>query len=266
MKAEICSYLKAECPWADTLLWLNSTDSTNLRAKELARQGAPHGTLMIAGKQTAGRGRLGRSFDSQEGKGVYLSLILRPGCEPSQMMHLTCAVGVAMCHAIEKVCGIEIGLKWINDLVYQGKKLGGILTELAVDPATGLVDYAVVGIGINCLQTREDFPQELQDIAASLSAVTGTSVSPARLAAAMVEALLETDKDLFTHKKALMDSYRARCVTLGKQVQILRLDTVRPGKALDIDDDGALLVELPDGSREFVSSGEVSVRGMYGYL
>lgn len=266
MKHEILSYLKAECPWSDTLLWLPSTDSTNVQAKLLARQGAPHGTLVLAGKQTAGRGRLGRSFDSREGMGVYLSLILRPKCSAEQLMHLTCAVGVAMCRAVEDAAGFTPKLKWINDLVFEKKKLGGILTELAIDPATGLVDYAVVGIGINCRQQKEDFPKELQDIAASLSMVSGKEVSPALLAGCMINTLWQLDGVLFQQKQEIMDAYRKHCITLGKQVQVIRADTVRAGTALSMDDDGALLVQYADGSRESVNSGEVSIRGMYGYL
>ena len=266
MKQEILSYLKAECPWRDTLLWHNSTDSTNTQAKLLARQGAPHGTVLLAGKQTAGRGRLGRSFDSREGMGVYLSLILRPNCKPEKLMHLTCAAGVAMCGAIVETAGIQPQLKWINDLVFDRKKLGGILTELSIDPETGLVDFAIVGIGINCRQTVEDFPPQLRDMAASLSAVAGTDVSPARLAAAMVEALWQMDKTLLTEKSRIMTAYKEHCITLGKDIQVLRGDTVRCGKAVDMDEDGGLWVAFPDGSRELINSGEVSVRGMYGYL
>lgn len=266
MKQEILSYLKAECPWGDTLLWHNSTDSTNTQAKLLARQGAPHGTVVLAGKQTAGRGRLGRSFDSREGMGVYLSLILRPNCKPEKLMHLTCAAGVAMCGAIVETAGIQPQLKWINDLVFDRKKLGGILTELSIDPETGLVDFAIVGIGINCRQTAEDFPPQLRDMAASLSAVAGTDVSPARLAAAMVEALWQMDKTLLTEKTRIMTAYKEHCITLGKDIQVLRGDTVRCGKAVDMDEDGGLWVAFPDGSRELINSGEVSVRGMYGYL
>jgi BirA family biotin operon repressor/biotin-[acetyl-CoA-carboxylase] ligase len=266
MKQEILSYLKAECPWRDTLLWHNCTDSTNLQAKLLARQGAAHGTVVLAGQQTAGRGRLGRSFDSQAGMGVYLSLILRPNCKPDKLMHLTCAAGTAMCDAVAAVAGFKPQLKWINDLVYGDRKLGGILTELSVDPETGLVDFAIVGIGINCRQKQEDFPVSLQSMAASLSAVAGKDISPARLAAAMVEALWQMDRTLLSEKEKIMNTYKENCITLGKDIQVLRADTVRPGKAIDMDEDGGLWVEYPDGSRELINSGEVSVRGMYGYL
>ena len=263
MKEKILSHL-TECPWRDTLYWYDAIDSTNTRAKLLAKEGAPHGTVLIAGHQTGGRGRMGRVFQSPEGMGVYLSVILRPNCVPEKLMHLTCAAGVAMCEAVEKASGVKPQVKWINDLVISGKKLGGILTEMSVDK--GSVEYAVVGIGINCLQTQEDFHPEIRSIATSLSQVSGRRIDPAKLAAVMVEALWKIDAVLLTEKAHIMDAYKANCITLGKEIQVIRGDSVRPGKAIDLDDDGGLLVEFPDGSSQIVASGEVSVRGMYGYL
>ena len=255
--------MKAECPWRDTLYWYDTIDSTNTQAKILAKDGAPHGSVLIAGHQTAGRGRLGRNFESAPEMGVYLSVILRPGCSASELMHLTCAAGVAMCDAVEAASGIQTGIKWINDLVVNNRKLGGILTELSVDPKTGLVDYAVVGVGINCRQAGFEAP--LEGIATSL-AMEGKDIPTVRLAAAMVEKLYELDRLLLTEKSRLMAAYRSRCVTLGKDIQILKGDTVTPAKALDIDNEGALVVLLPDGSQATVNSGEVSVRGLYGYI
>ena len=265
MKETILQKIPTECPWRDTLYWYESLDSTNTHAKSLAREGVPHGTVVIAGNQTAGRGRMGRSFHSPAGTGIYLSVILRPQCPPSQLMHLTCAVAVAMCDAVEKVAGVRPGVKWINDLVLNEKKLGGILTELAIDPHTGLTDYAVVGIGINCCQQSKDFPPELQEIATSLLS-SGFHVSTATLAAEMITALHRMDAALLTEKKQLMERYRADCITLGKDIAVHSSHCVRPGKALDVDEDGGLLVAFPDGTKETVSSGEVSVRGLYNYI
>lgn len=264
MKENIRAYLDAECPWRDTLHWYPVIDSTNTRAKQLAAEGAPHGTVLIAGHQTVGRGRMGRDFHSPEGCGVYLSVILRPSCPPEQLMHLTCAAGVAMLEAVEKASGIRPKLKWINDLVIGSKKLGGILVEMTVDK--GMVDYAVVGIGINCLQQQEDFHPRIRDIATSLFLSSGKPVLPERLAAAMVEALYKMSLALFSEKAWIMDVYKANCITLGKEIQVLRHDSALPGIAVDLDADGGLLVQYPDGTRETVSSGEVSVRGMYGYI
>ena len=207
---------------------------------------------------------MGRTFQSPAGAGVYLSVILRPACPPERLMHLTCAAGVAMLQAVEKVSGIRPQVKWINDLVVDGKKLGGILTEMTVDK--GMVDYAVIGIGINCLQTAEDFHPEIAGLATSLSLSSGRTVLPEVLAAAMVESLWKMSLTLLCEKERIMAQYQANCITIGKDIQVLRSDTVRPGKAIDLDADGGLLIEYPDGSREVVSSGEVSVRGMYGYV
>ena len=264
MKEQILSMLNAECPWRDTLHWYDTIDSTNTQAKRLAKDGAPHGTVLIAGLQTGGRGRMGRTFQSPAGQGVYLSVILRPNCSPVQLMHLTCAAGVAMMEAVEAVSGIRPQMKWINDLVIGRKKLGGILTEMSVDK--GMVDHAVVGIGINCLQSMEDFPPEIADLATSLALSAGQQIAPAMLAAAMVEALWKMDMVLLSEKTQLMTTYKENCITLGKEIQVIRQDEIRLGKALDLDSDGGLLVQYEDGTTEMVSSGEVSVRGMYGYL
>lgn len=264
MTENIKKYVKAECPWRDTLLWHPSIDSTNREAKDLAKAGAAHGTVVLAGSQSAGKGRMGRSFSSPEGKGVYLSAILRPGCRPEQLMHLTCAVAVAVCDAIEQAAGIRPGIKWINDLVLEGKKLGGILTELAIDSRTGLADYAIVGIGINCCGSLEDFPAELRAIATSLQTVTGTAADPARVAAAIIEKLWEME--LFTQKEQIMSRYKTSCITLGKEIQLLRAGQIRCGKAIDLDENGCLIVEFSDGKREIIGSGEASIRGMYGYI
>ena len=264
MTEKIRTYLNAECPWRDTLHWYSTIDSTNTRAKEMARDGAPQGTVLIAGHQTGGRGRMGRTFQSPEGMGVYLSVILRPKCKPEELMHLTCAAGTAMVKAVETVSGIRPGLKWINDLVVGIKKLGGILVEMSVDK--GLVDYAVIGIGINCLQREEDFHPEIREMATSLSLASGKTVPPEKLAAAMVDALWDMSKSLFSEKTQLMQLYKENCITLGKDIQVLRGDSVRSAKAVDLDEDGGLVVEYADGTRETVASGEVSIRGMYGYV
>lgn len=266
MKEEILSLIAPECPLREHLYWYDTIDSTNTQAKRLAASGAPHGTVLIAGCQTGGRGRLGRGFSSPAGMGVYLSVLLRPRCLPEKLMHLTCAAAAAMCRAVEDAAGFRPGIKWTNDLVFEKKKLGGILTELSADPKTGLTDYAIVGIGINCRQSRVDFPPELRDMAASLSMVSGRNVAPSRLAAAMVERLSEMDGALFSGKEEMLAYYRANCVTLGQEIVLVRAGETWYGKALDLDGDGGLLVEFSDGSRSVITSGEVSVRGMYGYI
>lgn len=263
MKHEILSALGSH-PWAEALIWHESIGSTNDEAKRLAKEGAPQGTIVLSGHQTGGRGRLGRSFHSPAGKGIYLSVILRPQCKPTDLMHLTCAVGVAMCDAIEATCDVRPGIKWINDLILNNQKLGGILTELSLHP-DGTVKHAVVGIGINCSHKKEDFPAELQEIAISLEQYLEAPVSKAHLISNMVRSLEELSQTLFTKKYTTMDAYRSDCVTIGKDVIVHTPAENLQGRAVDVDPEGCLVVRLLNGEMRTVQSGEVSVRGLYGY-
>lgn len=242
----------------------HTIDSTNTYAKALAEQGAPEGTVVVADSQTAGRGRLGRRFHSPAGFGLYLSMILRPPCKASQLMHLTCAAAVAACDAIEAVTNLRPGIKWTNDIVHDGRKLGGILTELAFRGDE--IDYAVVGIGLNCAQRPDDFPPELKEMATSLSMVQGRPVPKPALEQALIHTLQAMSANLPGDRFPMLNRYRADCVTLGKEICVVREESIYHATALDIDRDGGLVIRLPDGSIQTVSSGEVSVRGMYGYL
>ena len=250
-------------PWADQVHLLPTIDSTNHYAKQLALQGAPEGTIILADHQSSGRGRLGRSFSSPAGLGIYLSLLLRPQCTPDALMHLTCAAGVYASRAVEETTGQAPKIKWTNDLVLGKQKLGGILAELSVQAGTGLVDWAIVGIGINCCQRAADFPPEIQDIACSLQIDTHQR---APLAAALIRQLWVMRQELWTHKDAILADFTQRCMTIGQQISLVQGDTVRHGTAIGIEPDGALLVRFPDGTEEPIASGEVSVRGMYGYV
>lgn len=265
MKNEILSFLSPQYPWGELLTYLPETDSTNTQLKRLAREGAPQGTALVSGHQTVGRGRKGRSFFSPEGVGIYLSILLRPRCEAAEIMHLTCAAGVAMCDAMEGIAGQRPGIKWTNDLVCGKRKLGGILTELGFT-SQGELDYAIIGIGINCCQQKEDFPPEIRDMAGSLAMMSGQEVNRAQVAAAMLEALFQMNETLLTGKERMFHQYRKDCVTLGRDVSLVCGEEVRHAHALTVDDSGALVVRFPDGHLETVNSGEVSVRGMYGYL
>lgn len=261
----ILENLPSNFPWRNRIHYFDVVDSTNTRAKQMAAEGAPHGTVLIADKQTGGRGRLGRSFHSPSGSGIYLSVILRPQCHASQLMHLTCATGTAMCDAVESACGIRPGIKWTNDLVWDKRKLGGILTELSLD-AQGNTSYAVVGIGINCTQAESDFPEAIRSIATSLRLCTGASVDRSRVIAAMLIRLEEMAQMLLPKKAQIMDRYRLDCVTVGQEISVIAGENIRHGTALSVDEDGALIVRFSDGHTEAVSSGEVSIRGMYGYI
>lgn len=266
MEAAMQIAFAGDCPWLQNIRHYTVTDSTNTQAKLLAKQGAPHGTVVLADHQTGGRGRMGRQFVSPEGMGIYLSVILRPACPPDRLMHLTCAVAVAMCDSIQEVTGFRPGVKWINDLVAGSRKLGGILTELSVDTSSGLTEYAVVGIGINCQQRLQDFPPELQKMATSLAMVTGKSVCRDQLISSMITALWQMDPLLLTDKAGILARYREDCITLGKAVAVHGTNTLWHGTALALDDDGALIVQHSDGTLRTVGTGEISIRGLYGYI
>ena len=262
MKQTVLSHLPGDYPWKDKLHCFDTIASTNDHLKKLAREGAPHGTVIMADHQAGGHGRMGRSFQSPAGMGVYMSVLLRPDCPATDLMHLTCAAAVAMCDAVEKATGLRPHIKWTNDLVFQKQKLGGILTELGFS-GHGTVDYAIIGIGINCNQAAKDFAPEIQGIAASLSMVLNQNVDRFHLAAAMMQALHKMD---LSQKEAILQTYRSSCVTIGQEISLVRGDQIHHGRALDINENGALIVQFSDGHVETVDSGEVSVRGMYGYV
>ena len=261
MKKRILAHLPGDFPWQ--VHWFKEVTSTNDLAKDMARKGAPHGTAVFADAQTGGRGRMGRSFASPAGMGIYLSVILRPGCTAEKLMHLTCGAGTLMCDAVQTATNVRPRLKWINDLILEGKKLGGILTELSLGK-DALVDFAVIGIGINCCQNRWDFPQELQDSAISLHMHTGQAPDRAYLAAAMLHALWKTDP--VADRAQLMAAYRKDCITIGCPVTVLSPSSPYCAFATDVDEDGGLLVKTQDGKLQKLQSGEVSIRGADGYL
>lgn len=246
-------------PW--NVIVLEQADSTNNVAKQLGAQGAPGGTVVVTEHQTGGRGRLGRSFASPPG-GVYLSVLLRPEAELSELMHLTAMTAVAMRRAICDCCGFAPDIKWTNDLLWQGKKLCGILTELSCEAESGRLEYAVIGIGVNCNTRTADLPPEVQPIAGSLAEIAGRELNPNELAAAMIRRLRELSEQMLSARTAWMREYRSACVTLGKQVLLVRGEEKRPAFALDVDEEGGLVVRYEDGSIATVSSGEASVRGL----
>lgn len=266
-ESEIRSFLGETALVGRTLQCFDELDSTNLRAKRLALAGAPDGTVVTADCQTAGRGRMDRSFQSPRGKGVYLTALLRPDLPPERLLPVTAMAGVAVCDAVEELCGVRPGLKWPNDPVLGGKKLCGILTELSLEGETGRVQYLVLGIGVNVGQTAGDFTPEVAEMATSLAMALGRSVSRPALAAAEIRALDRLYADLLAGNLApYLAACRRDCVNLGRTVQLISPDGTREtAQALDIDDGFSLVVRTEAGEVETVRSGEVSVRGMYGY-
>ncbi len=256
----------AGCLVGRELLCLDTVDSTNTECKRRAVSGAAEGLVVIAEEQTGGRGRLGRSFQSPRGRGLYLSALLRPRLEPQEVADFTAWVAVAVCDGVEAACGVRPRIKWTNDLVLDGRKLCGILTELGLESETNALEYLVTGIGININHAPEDFDEAVRPVAVSLAQVLGHPVRRSEVAAQVILALDRMYAAFPKNKREYLDKYRADCLTPGNRVQLVTPASRREARALEIDDDFRLVVELPDGTREALSAGEVSVRGMYGYV
>ena len=264
-EGELSSRLK-NCVLGNSLLCFDTIDSTNTECKRRAMTGAPHGLAILSDEQTGGRGRLGRSFQSPKGCGLYLSVLLRPQLPPQEVVDFTAWVAVSVCDGIEAACGVRPQIKWTNDIILGGKKLCGILTELGLESETNSLQYLVTGIGINVNHTPEDFEEELRPIATSLSQYLGKSVRRADLAAEILRALDRMYAGFPHNKQEYLDRYRSDCMTPGNHVQLITPVSRQDAYTVSIDDEFRLVVEFPDGSQKALSAGEVSVRGMYGYV
>ena len=256
----------AGCLVGRELACLDVIDSTNTECKRRAVSGAREGLVVLAEEQTGGRGRLGRSFQSPRGRGLYLSALLRPPLPPGQVQDFTAWVAVAVCDGIEAACGLRPKIKWTNDIVLEGRKLVGILTELGLESEVHALEYLVTGIGVNVNHQPEDFAPEIRGMAVSLLQVLGRPVRRSELAVQIILALDRMYAGFPANKGEYLEKYRAGCITPGNQVQLITPNSRREGFAVEVDDQFRLVVELPDGHREALSAGEVSVRGMYGYV
>lgn len=230
--------------------------STNIRAKELALQGAPHGTAVLARRQTGGRGRFGRSFYSPENSGVYISFILRPDLPAERAVMITSMAAVAVARAMERVADVKASIKWVNDVYLGAKKACGILCEAGLDFESGQMQYVVAGIGVNV--GKMDFPPELQDVATSIANECGGAVSRSRFCAELINEMNALYPEL--ESGAFMEESRARSNVIGREIFILRGAERYPATAVNIDDSGALVVRRENGALETLHSGEISVR------
>ena len=238
-------------------------DGYEIEAKRQAEKGAPDGTLVAAAEQSAGKGRRGRTWISEKGTGVWMSLLLRPDFPPECASMLTLVAAMAVEKGISRVTGVDGQIKWPNDVVIEGKKVCGILTEMSTEMEC--IHYVVVGIGINV--GTEEFPEEIRDLATSLYLSTQKKVKRAVLAAAVAEAW-EFYYEQFLKSgdlRFLMEEYNERLVNRGREVKVLALDGGYMGISQGINEKGELLVET-GGMVRTVISGEVSVRGIYGYV
>ena len=249
--------------WAGkTVHFARETDSTNLWIKRLAKEGASEGTLALAEFQSAGRGRLGRSWEVPEGTSVMMSILLRPKFEPQYAPTLTLVMGMAVAKAVKNL-GFDVSIKWPNDVVVSHKKICGILTEMGV--RDGKIDYAVIGVGIN-VNIRE-FPAEMEDKATSLYLESGKEFDRSQIPGLVMEAFEEYyEKFAATcDLSGLKEEYESILANYNQPVRVLAKEPYE-GVARGITDGGELLVEKTDGTIVAVSAGEVSVRGLYSYV
>ena len=249
--------------WAGkTVHFARETDSTNLWIKRLAKEGASEGTLALAEFQSAGRGRLGRSWEVPEGTSVMMSILLRPKFEPQYAPTLTLVMGMAVAKAVKNL-GFDVSIKWPNDVVVSHKKICGILTEMGV--RDGKIDYAVIGVGIN-VNIRE-FPEEMADKATSLYLESGKEFDRSQIPGLVMEAFEEYyEKFAATcDLSGLKEEYESILANYNQPVRVLAKEPYE-GVARGVTDGGELLVEKTDGTIVAVSAGEVSVRGLYSYV
>lgn len=247
--------------WAGRpIVSLRTVDSTNKRARELAAQGAPQGTLVIAEEQTAGRGRRGRGWISPPGEAIYMTLILRPDAHPSQVAGLSLQTALAVARGIERETGLAAKIKWPNDIVCEGRKVCGMLLEMNADEQS--VHDVVAGIGINVHQAR--MPEEIEKTAASLDMLGKTRYSRAAIVRAFLEEFEDTCE--LAALGRLMEAYRERSATLGARVQVVAPAGSFTGTAREVTESGSLLVEDEQGRLREVLAADVSVRGLMGYV
>lgn len=264
-KEELTVQIGNQTKWAGQQIFCFETiDSTNIRARQLGENQAPHGTLVVSEQQTAGRGRRGRSWESPAGSSIYMSILLKPDFLPTQAPMLTIVMAYSVAVALRRKTGLDFQIKWPNDIVLNGKKVVGILTEMSTE--IDYINHVVIGVGINV--NTETFPKELCATATSIRKESGTTWKRAELIGEILREF-EVQYDRFIVEKDLsylQEAYNAILVNCNREVCILAEKDGYHAIALGIDPKGELLVRKEDGSEEAVYAGEVSVRGIYGYV
>lgn len=246
------------------IIYYKQLDSTNLEIARLAAQGVAHGTVAVAEEQTAGKGRRGRSWESPAGENIYMSIFVKPDCEPDKAPMLTLVMAYSVAQVIRELGISEVQIKWPNDLVLSGRKICGILTEMQLEGSE--IDYVVVGVGIN-VNTRK-FPSDLEEKATSLYLESGRRFERESMVENIVEKFehayqqfMETQDLLF-----IQEAYNSMLVNAGKEVRVLEPGNEYMAIAQGINSRGELIVRTPEGEEKAVYAGEVSVRGVYGYI
>lgn len=262
-RAEIESLMNTA--WAGKkVVYYDETDSTNNQAKAYGEKGAEHGTLFVADMQAAGKGRRGRAWVSPAGSSIYMTILLHPEVLPTKAPQLTLVMAMAVAEGIRSVTGLETMIKWPNDIIIHGKKICGILTEMSTE--IDYINYVVIGVGINVNQ--ETFPEEIRETATSLKIEKGSSVRRSELIASVMKSF-EQFYEIFMETEdlsGLREAYNAILVNRGRRVRILEPGQEYEADALGINRTGELVVRTEDGQKKEIYAGEVSVRGVYGYV
>ena len=262
-KAEIESMVRTK--WAGrSVIYYDETDSTNIQAKLAGENGSEHGTLVVADRQVAGKGRRGRSWESPKGVCVYMTLLLRPSIAPVKAPMLTLVMALSVAEAVRELTGLKAGIKWPNDIVLNKKKICGILTEMSTE--IDYINYVVTGVGINTNQ--ETFSEEIRKRATSLLIEGGRHISRSELVAAVMERYEENYERFMETKdlSGLQEKYNGMLVNCGREVRVLEPKGEYSAFASGINEVGELVVTTPEGEEKLICAGEVSVRGIYGYV
>lgn len=248
--------LRALCKEPMDFAYLPSIASTNTAVKALAHE-KNEGYVLLAGEQTGGRGRMGRSFFSPGDSGIYMSMLLKPTCSAEQASLLTALAAVSVCRALENVLNLQLQIKWVNDIFLDGKKVCGILSEAGFNMENAQMDYVVIGIGINVYAPKGDFPSDLQNLAGYLQKDAAYNLRN-QLIAGICEHFMQAYRNL--NETPFMQEYKTRSMVVGKDIFVHKADGLRRARALDIDGACHLLVEYENKERELLHSGEVSIR------
>ena len=249
-------HLSHRCRDMDILVY-DCVDSTNDIIKECAKKGEAEGKVVIARQQTGGKGRLGRSFYSPKDTGLYLSILLRPKMQMFRAMRITTCAALAVCDAIESATGRKSDIKWVNDVYLNGAKVCGILTEAAVSVENGGFDYAVLGIGVNVYAPEGGFPDEIADVAGAVADNTVSQLKN-KLAAGIISSFMDYYHDI--EKGGFRRAYSKRLMWKGEDIYIISREQKTPCRIIDVDDECRLEVEMENGEKRLISSGEISIR------
>lgn len=253
---KIFEFLKDELKNKIKIETLEKATSTNSLIREKAKE-SEEGLVIVAGEQSEGRGRMGRSFFSPGDSGIYMSLLLKPQIKPEDAVQITTAAAVSVCKALEYLGVSDSEIKWVNDIYIGNRKVCGILTESSFNSQSGTLDFAVLGVGINIYEAEDGFPDGIKDIAGAVFSERREDLRN-RFIAEFINSFFNFYNVISS--KSHLKEYKEKSFVLGKEITIIQGENIRDGKAIDIDDNCNLVVELPDGKTERLCSGEISVR------